>query len=192
MNHAITKAAVKSILQNWQAYGDAWSLQGFGMLRLYLSDDVRLHVWNSIFAVPGVSRVHDHPWHFESLIVAGRLVNGIYVLDDEMGDDYLCQTLRCGPGGGPTNVVPPEPVKLRLQSIKAYEQGEIYAQRADEIHVSAPEDGTVTIIERDFLADPDHARVFWPADGQWVSAEPRPATHGEVKQIVEHSLAAWF
>jgi hypothetical protein len=51
----ITKALVKNILEKATSY--KWSLQGFGMLRLYLSKDVRMHVWHPDFAVKKVS--HD-------------------------------------------------------------------------------------------------------------------------------------
>lgn len=57
--HKITKLFVKTILSNPENF--KWSIQGLGMLRVYLSDEVRLHIWDSRFKVPGVSPLHNHP-----------------------------------------------------------------------------------------------------------------------------------
>lgn len=96
-----------------------WSTQGLGMLRLYLSREVRLHVWHSAFRVPSVSDIHDHPWDFRSDIVCGSVRNVRYgivsesecgpVLQDGEGNplgavarpgqpNYTQSTIRCGTG----------------------------------------------------------------------------------------------
>src|SRR6185503_17239495 len=57
-----------------------WTLQGFGMLRTYLGDDMnmRLHVWDARHAAPNVSSIHNHPWGFTSLILSGEMENVLY------------------------------------------------------------------------------------------------------------------
>lgn len=137
--HALVRATVRSILE--RATDLEWSLQGFGMLRHYLTPTVRLHVWASAFRVKNVSTIHDH-WDF-----------------------------RRGP-------------------IEAFEPGHWYEQRADEIHESLPVDGTVTLVERHFRADTEHARVYYSTPA-WVSAEPRPASRREIAAAVRLAIARW-
>lgn len=58
--------------------GLPWTIQGFGMLRLYITDDQiwRLHIWDTEeMAVEDVTRTHDHPWDFDSRILSGELRN---------------------------------------------------------------------------------------------------------------------
>jgi hypothetical protein len=201
----------RHILEHAQDF--EWSLQGFGMLRFYLTQELRLHVWDSRYRVENVSGIHTHPWHFDSTVLCGRVEQYRYICDP--GYDYL----RIGPHGTPDSKSKnfdqylikagmgghldsePSPVTLtpgwdyldgsRLEVIEA---GQMYSQHSDEIHLSLPEDGTVTIVQRK-LADrgsPDHAFVFVPAGEEWVSAEPRMATPDEVKNITRHALERWF
>ncbi len=186
------KSLVKEILK--KAAWFKWSLQGFGMLRLHLSDEVRLNVWDGRYRVPNVSMIHDHPWDFESLIVTGelrnvRLTRPISMRETMRGLVMEHAVIKPGPGGGKLenkgNLV------LCLCDEERYVAGQTYRQKAAEVHLSDPEDGTVTINKRERVGE-DLARVFWPYGKQWVSAEPRPATTDEVLDIVGASLARWF
>jgi hypothetical protein len=182
MNH--TQQLVRTILQS--PHGFEWSLQGLGMLRLYLSRETRLHVWSDAHVVPGVSEIHDHPWGFTSEVVFGRVLNTRYVFDHVFGVPMNCRTLKCGPGGclvGGQQVQYLKPLDRELIHV-----GEMYQQRRDEIHKSEPDDGTVTIITRQFEGDADHARVFWPIGAEWGSAEPRKAKPHEVEAITKNAL----
>jgi hypothetical protein len=188
MNHAAIKALARGILQRAESFD--WTLQGLGMLRTYLSKEVRLHVWDDRYAVRGVSTMHTHPWDFESLVVAGVLINKRYRVGDH-GLPYNAQELRCGPGG----CLKSSPYLVYLNQapgVEAYTDGELYTQRADEIHVTKPQRGTVTLIHRRFHEDEDTARVYWPRGSRWVSAEPRPATPEEIQEITSHALSTWF
>lgn len=188
----IEKLLVKKILE--KPSGHDWSLQGFGMLRLYLSDEVRLHVWDSRYAVDDVSTVHTHPWDFRSLVVAGEIINRRFDEYETPGsefrslDGFRRQTIKCGEGGGLVGT--PEDVWLRGGTPEVYLEGESYVQAAHEIHASLPRDGTVTIVTREFKEDTEHAYVYF--EGEWVSAEPRRATLGEVITICRRSLERWF
>lgn len=192
---------VLSVLRNWLSY--SWSLQGFGMLRTYITRELRLHIWNSRFAVKDVSTIHDHPWHFESTVVSGRLVNTRYRVHPCTHSDAQVQALGirvpfikerivCGPGGGAEKNMDMTVNGTRVWLIplepETYEVGDTYRQQADEVHHTWFEDGTVTIVHREFLADAEHANVFYKADSKWVSAEPRDATPDEVSAIVDHAL----
>lgn len=190
-SHPIIKDLVKMILQKADQF--RWSLQGFGMLRLYVGENHRVHVWDNSYAVPDVSELHTHPWDFKSLIVGGRIRNTIYEetdLHEGDGDCYSRQVIKCGPGGCLTGAS--MPVRLKQKSVQLYIEGDEYQQSAEEIHRSQPQPGTVTMITRTFKEDVDHAKVFWPKDKQWVSAEPRDATPDEVKKITQFALERWF
>lgn len=167
-----------------------WSAQGLGMLRTYLSPEVRLHIWDSSLKVYGASPLHTHPWHLHSRIVAGELRQIRYTPDDKHGQPYKKQRILCGPG---TCVQSPvEEVKLAASLWERYLEGMEYTQTADEIHESLPVDGTVTLVTRTFLADANHADVYWQGGGDFVSAEPRHATPEEVQFVTQSALNRWF
>jgi hypothetical protein len=192
VNHAaLTHALVLDCLQNWRTR--QWQLQGFGMLRTYLPNDVRLHVWSGLFAIPGVTTIHDHPWDFDSLVVAGRLHNTRFHAFKRLPDmpapnAYMMRSIK--PGVGLQVIADDAPVWLRKCATETYEAGSTYRQAANEIHESRPEDGTVTLVHRRRVGA-DVARSFYEADKGWVSAEPREATEHEARAIIEHSLATW-
>lgn len=193
MKHDITKQLVKQILLRFGSH--EWSLQGFGMLRTYLDADkrYRLHVWTGQDRVPDVSDIHTHPWDFESTIIAGKLRNvryEDYENPEEGTEVFHRQLIKCGVGG--CSIGEPELANLYRFSEERYEEGDYYYQEAREIHASYPEDGTVTLIDRTFGTDVDHAHVYFPQGKSWISAEPRPATPNEVRRITELALDKWF
>lgn len=203
----IALEAMKPLVENMLRFPHnyEWTVQGLGMLRTYLSPELRLHVWNSQLRVPGVTMLHDHPWDFYSLIVAGEVIQyryfpvSPYAEDGRDGSDpeggwgfepYMMQTIVCGEGGGPAG--DPEPIGLVQEPQECYVEGQCYNQLATEIHQSLPRDGTVTLIRRHFRENTEHAHVFWTPDKEWVSAEPRPATAMEVWEVTNHALKVWF
>lgn len=163
-----------------------WSVQGLGMLRTYLSPEMRVHVWNNSHAVKEVSTIHDHPWDFDSLVLCGRMVNLVY--ETEEGDPtHHEQHIVCGVGAH--TVGEKSDVRLVVKSNDAHYANEIYRMRAEQLHTSMPIDGTVTIIRRTkYMPDRDRARVFFPLGTDFVSAEPRPATPDEVLAITQPAL----
>lgn len=190
LEHAGLKAAVRTILENPLSGGLDWSLQGMGMLRLRLAPDVRLHIWNSKYQVPGVSMIHDHQqWNLQSTIVAGALCNYRYIGHAD-GKPYHYRTLRAGYG---CHFIDDAPSTMQLMEVRGefYGPGDTYAQDALEIHRTDAQDGTVTIMSQE-RRDSDRARVFWLATEEWGSAEPRPATADEVFELCGHALTTWF
>jgi hypothetical protein len=195
----IHKLFAKAILEKANSY--KWSVQGLGMLRLYLSDEVRLHVWDNRFKIPGVSPLHDHPWDFESLVVAGAVRQYRYTLvpktynaafdgGTKLLTSYNMTTIKCGPDA--EQMAQKEVVWLEKQPVEFYVEGQHYRQEKYEIHESEPLSGTVTLVRRTFKGDRDLARVFWKEDGPFVSAGARPATPEEVETITQASLKRWF
>ena len=181
------KEVVRGVLEHPERYD--WTLQGLGMLRMYFSPAVRLHVWSPDHVTPGVTMAHSHPWDFESEVVAGCLRN-IRLDEDEGGVTFNAQVIKCGAGA--YTVGEPELRRFSSGKPEIYRAGDRYQQRAEEIHYTLPDPGTVSIIQRYFGADRDHATILWPEGEEWVSAEPRPATPDEVRQITQTALEKWF
>lgn len=182
---------VRKILE--RPIGYDWTVQGLGMMRIYLDDSVRVHVWHSSLVVPNVTDVHEHPWDFESLVLAGEMRNFVYFKSAEgqpKAQPYYRDVLLCGSGslaGDPDPIwIEPWYPDGRCQSCSP---GYAYSQRYSEIHRSEFEDGTVTLVKRKFVnEDRDHAGVYWKRGAQFVSAEPREATREEILLVAESAL----
>lgn len=193
MKNTYDRLLIENLLT--KPHGFNWSVQGLGMMRLYLSQAVRLHIWDGALRVPGVSAIHSHPWDLQSRVIAGRYKQHRYqVLAENATATYAEQfnlaLIKCGEGA----CVMGEPTKLYMieMPLEIYAAGEAYAQSKEEIHLSLPEDGTVTMVERTFHEDRDHARVFWRGQGGWVDAEPREATRKEIEEVTGRALRTWF
>lgn len=193
-----TKALVHKILSAPHAYD--WTLQGFGMLRTYLTDDIRLHVWDDRYKVKGVSEIHDHPWHFKSLIVAGSLINWKYkeVSNTTEGLYPVLMTKRTiKPGEGLKSLHDEQAWITCKTGLDApdgcteYTEGETYEQAADEIHWTDCRRGTVTLVKRKRVGE-DLAHVYFKPKAGFVSAEPRAATKSEIANICSNALRTWF
>jgi hypothetical protein len=159
-----------------------WTVQGFGMLRCYLDADhvYRLNIWDGRLRYPGVSMIHDHPWHFESYVLVGSLKNLRYRHSGD-GQPYDAMKIITGEGGAQIEEL--KPVLLTRGIAEWYDAGKTYHQRADEIHETDAVIGTVTLNKRERVHG-DVATVFWPKGKQWVTAEPRAATPDEIKRAV--------
>lgn len=195
LEHATLKAIVKGILVH--PYGEAkrWSVQGLGMLRLYIDDVARLHIWDRRLEYADVSKMHTHSWRLRSLVVAGQIQNMRFTPCDR--DDlsrpsaiYNKQRLHCGMEGGLLDK--PMVIRLGEHPIETYEEGESYQQEAEEIHISYPADGTVTIMERAWDGDNGEAFVYWPYGMAWGDAKPRVATESQVFTVTQSALERWF
>lgn len=183
----INALLVKQILMKWRNFD--WQIQGLGMLRLYLSERVRLHLWNPSLTYAGNSVIHTHPWDFESEVICGELHNVIYSFSLVPGPDgynYSCQKLFCGPGGGLIGTS--RGVTLREERTTVLLSSGRYTQTFEEIHKTKARSGTVSIVTRTFRSDKDHAFVLWPVNEQWTSAEPRPAKAHEVYETIQLCL----
>lgn len=192
----LTKLLVKKILEHAKDY--EWELKGLGMMRTYLSEDTKIHVWDSRHAVPNVSLTHEHPWSFESTVIAGRLLQyrltAIPMLDNALTDHpvhpYMRSVVQCGPGG--CLLADPTLVHLERHAREVYTEGQSYSQLCDEIHQSYPDDGTVTVVRRINYREPRAAAVYWPHGTDWVSSDPVMATPSKIEDIAQRSLNLWF
>lgn len=181
------RALAKLILQN--AVQFKWSLQGLGMLRLHI-DDVRLHVWDTRFAFPGATPIHDHQqWALHSTILSGCMMNYRYLETNVGGESYMYKTIRAG--YGTFDLHESRAIQLIRQPVEFYYLGQSYSQEPFEIHESRPDPGTVSVMLKMSTTNAQDARVFWPAGTEWGSAEPRAATIDEVQQMTSHALRVW-
>jgi hypothetical protein len=188
-NRELIALLAKNILENPLAPGRNWSVQGLGMMRFYLNPNVRLHIWDRSLRVPGVSPIHTHPWNFTSYVVVGVVDNIKYDVGEKSGEAASRVQIQCGSDAVMTGEV--EALRLRIADVKTIRAGYSYWQDSREIHQSQPADGTVTLVVREPLTDPDHADVYWFGDGAWVDAKPRAATNEEVLRVTQHSLEIW-
>lgn len=163
------------------------------MMRTYLSDEIRLHIWDKSLKIPSATPLHDHPWHLDSHIVVGELRQNRFSIVQRgipNAEEFNTTTIKCDAGA--CTLTDTIQVMLRKKPLEVYREGEEYRQRKNEIHQSFPVDGTVTLVTRKFTADRDSARVFWQGTGAFISAEPRPAIAVEVEIITKRSLDLWF
>lgn len=185
------KALVEAILRKPDSY--KWTIQGLGMLRMNLSPTIRLHVWSEKYKVPNVSDIHTHPWNLTSTVIAGRIQDTTFwqgLGNVEETKEYLYAKIQCGPGGG--MVGQKNTIRLSEKNTRSVVEGQAYYLHSSTIHQSKPEDGTVTIIEKVYQPDGDHAYVYWPAGTEWVSAEPKVASPDIVREITRNSLEKYF
>ncbi len=192
----LKKVLVKKILEN--AINYEWSIQGFGMLRLYLEDEIRLHIWDTRYKIKDVSIIHTHPWNFHSYVIAGILFNQDWKevsLDDPFHFGFWRQEIITGEQATATPQNKTILVGAIIDKIKYYGEGDTYYQDMTIPHQTCYEDGTVTIIERDSRLDNNFAYSYWNEEfgpNGWVSAAPRKATEAEILDIVENSLEKFF
>ena len=189
----VTKELVRKILERAAMY--EWTLQGFGWLRCYLGKVGRIHVWDSRYRTPNVSMIHNHAWPLASTVISGCMRNTRFTEFDASGDvdslarEYGCATIQTGEGGGMLGRE--SSTFLAEMAAEVYFPGASYAQTPEEIHLSDPLNGTVTLVARPEGEGAKTARVFWPVGEEWVSAEPRPPTLKEVNTICSAALEVW-
>lgn len=173
------QTAIVAILDN--AAKLDWSVQGFGMLRLYVRDFGRIHIWDSALRYPGVSMIHNHSWDLSSTVVIGAVHNTRYtIVDPECPDAKPYAGKRMITGYHCSTVEEfAVPTFLVQRPAEHYRAGMVYAQFAHEIHRTDAVDGTVTLMSRK-EDENGQADIFWPVGEQWGTAKPRKATDSEI------------
>lgn len=189
--HAL-RAAVKGILE--KPYMREWTAQGLGMARCYLDESkkYRINVWDSRLARPGVSRIHTHPWHFDSLILNGVIHNTRFQQTSgyPWGKKYNYMRIACGKDSGAVDGGVMQ-CELHKHPMEIYKIGDWYRQEADEIHLSNAMDGTVTLNVREEATEDHSAYVFWPMNEVWVTAKPFDLYGNSVETYCDKALAVW-
>lgn len=189
----ILDGAVGQLDHGLPLYGD-WSVQGFGVLRLFIRKIGRLHIWTQDLRAPGVSMTHNHSWNLASTIVAGELRNTKFAdfgpapsVGDLGRDLMLYNHMRLLTGYESRPLSNPEVVILREYPGQVYRAGDTYVQAAEEIHRTDALDGTVTLMARNEDTNGE-ADVYWPLGTEWGSAKPRPATPAEIRLAINQAM----
>lgn len=166
-----------------------WTLQGFGMLRKYLTPDVRLHVWSRDHVAAGVTTIHDHPWSFTSIVVAGEIIDRSYRINSSTPPTHHKIKITCGEGGGVRSDALPD-VSLMAYPDRRFLTGDSYHHHYEDLHETFAQHGTVTIVSRRRgRDDSSEATVCVPFGSAFGSAEPRAATPAEVEYITQNAKA---
>jgi hypothetical protein len=183
MSETLRKALVLTMLHHAEDF--PWRMQDIGLMSLRLDDrrEHRLHVWDPS-DWPGEQPIHDHPYDFTSSIIAGEMTNIRYE-EDPAGDEYV--RFRFSPGAEDER----RPDAVRLSSTATtFIEGDQYQQRADELHASWQEPGTVTAIRCRWVETPE-LTVCLQHEGSWRSGQGRDATREEKKSFTAKALE-WF
>lgn len=168
--------------------GYGWSVQGFGVLRLYIRDIGRLHIWTKALRYPGVSLVHNHSWDLASTVVAGELRNTKFTElseYDSRGEPHHAMRLLTGYESKP--LTDARHCRLLEYPGQVYWPGNVYVQAASEIHRTDALDGTITLMARNEDQNGE-ADVYWPAGTEWGNAKPRAARPEEIRVAIEHAM----
>lgn len=181
----ILDTAIGQLDHEHPLYGD-WSVQGFGMLRLYIRKIGRLHIWDNALRYPNVSMTHTHSWDLTSTVVCGNLTNFRYA-ETVPSDGNPWKKQRLVTGYKTHMVTPVVDVYLTARSLEELRPGDIYDQRAAEIHKTLARNGTVTLMERTEDVNGE-ADVYWPADCSWGTAKPRRAKPDEIRTTIKKAV----
>lgn len=168
-----------------------------------------INVFDSRYRHPDGEIVHSHQRDFTSRTIAGVYRQQRYHVTADFPGNPLQTTaeggIRCLNRQFDRDFKPvwdaPEFVNLKPLRVEQYVAGEGYSVQAPELHRAFPEDGTVTLITRDYVHPKMGVQLCW-LPGQ----EPRRASGDrsevkmtgdalsdlEVEDIVGRALHEWF
>ncbi len=187
---------VEHILRNAKEY--PWVVPANGRLTLVLApDSVVINLFNAHYRQPGTTTTHSHTMDFKSEIIAGEMRQYRYArssAETPGAAHYGCQELTLDGKlmGEATDCY------LLEGPREVYRSGEFYEITAPEIHRSDPEDGTVTLITRQYKTTPASVFTFWPyakmAPGTQSGEKIIPGVAGGkvLEDAVSHALRTWF
>lgn len=165
------------------------SVQGFGMFRLRLDENTRIHVWSEVWRTPEVSDIHDHlQWHFTSHVLRGALHDHCYMVI-QGPVTHIPHHIKAGVGGGMVTESPAG-VHLHEYIVREYEEGDRYSHANTDIHRTEFSEGAITVVEQQRTPPlgASDATVFVPVGLAWVDAKPRPASALDIARV--QALAA--
>ncbi len=180
---------VKFVLSNAILF--PWTVSGLGMMRTYITETMKIHVWHSSLLVENVTLHHNHPWAFESTVIAGKVMDSTFTLHDdvvEMGHIYREVTLDVGKPGGNNMIDEGRHVWLVADEPTTLNPGDSYKHKPEDIHFVNFVDGSVTLIDKHMGDVEDHAKVYVPTGEKWVDAKPRKATPSQAEYVARIAL----
>lgn len=177
----MNRTYVKEILET--PLGRLWTTQEFGKMATDVTSNARLHIWDRRLLRPEVPAIHSHAFDFKSIVLVGRMRNLRFF--ESNTEDAFNRILV--PGSG-------EVTRAWLQELPMEVYGEQvqYKQKAEEIHQSMPDDGTITLVEWLYDESPRPMTVYWRGRLPWNDAKPRQATDEEIVSVAKRALDLWF
>jgi hypothetical protein len=184
----ITRGLIKKILVD--PFVHPWKLHGIGKLQLDLDPNISLHVWHEAGRFENVSTLHTHPWNLYSIIMAGCISSTQYeehvVTDPEQYTHHWTQINIDNP---PLREGTEYFTAIRRAGNTTCQRGDTYSLQSSEIHESSYRNGSVSIVHKDRSFLRRTARIFWPKDEKFGSAEPRLASQNEIWVFADSALA---
>lgn len=181
----MNKKIAKEILET--SSERSWTIQGFGKMSTNITANARLHIWDRALLNPRVPAVHSHSYDFKSFVVVGRVRN-LKFFESPDGDSWnKVLVSSAGQLMSGFDVAP-----LLEHPMEVYSEGTQYEQPFGDVHLSFPDDGTVTLVEWDLTQAPKHMKVYWRGKAPWADAKARPATPDEVLAVSKNALDTWF
>ncbi len=176
------KKYAKKVLEDPFRYN--WYAQGFGKMATTIGN-AKLHIWDRLLLNPRVPAIHSHSYDFLSLVVVGVVRNLRF---SEVHGDSWSKVLVTASG---ELIDGPSYAALEESPIDVHREGVQYRQASDEVHLSFPDDGTMTLVEWTG-GEPKHMKVYWRGKTPWVNAKSRPATREEIASVTKNALEAWY
>lgn len=179
---------LKKILESPLGPKRNWTVTGFGKIGFMFAPNTKIHVWDRSVLDPAIPAIHSHSYDFRSFVVVGKVRNVLFK-EDDMNGETMNRVIVTSSGQ-----VMDGPVTSRLIELETDEhaEGDVYSQKFDEVHWSCPDDGTVTVVEWEFGADPQHMRVYWRGKYPWVDAKAHQAKDADVTRVCKRVLDLWY
>lgn len=190
------KAMVKMILQRAPEF--SWEAAANRLVLTLEPGGAVINIFDRRYRHPETSEIHSHSVDFRSDIVAGVMRQWRYTRTraaDEGSATHWCQEVKlAGELKGA-----PFACCLTNNPVEIYQAGDSYEITAPEFHWVEPDDGTVTLITRQYKTSPESTFTFWPYQGALtVDRTPigkfpqRQAAEDVVRAVTCGALEKWF
>lgn len=122
-----------------------------GALQVYITDDIRLHVYHpELLPVPGAfGSIHDHRFSFTSIVVMGMLLNTIYTISAHAGTprfNWRTFEVQHALVGASEPILLDFSCQLRLAERKQIHAGEAYCMCRGDIHETRAHGLTISLM----------------------------------------------
>ncbi len=133
-------------VEELKAGGNVPRFHGDGMIQLYLSKRVRLHVYHPDFpATVDNALIHDHAWDMYSEVMLGRVPHKTYRMDLTASGNMMLHEAR---GGGGAGLIPRHQCFLKNTGINIFVAGSSYFFPRHEFHETLVSELSMTRITK--------------------------------------------
>jgi len=162
-----------------------------GFLKVALPLGGRLHVWspwNPPVVGADAAEVHDHPFAFSSMVLAGEMTNILLRAVEDVSGDYVENTAACVTSFAPQPQLQPSQRRVRLVEDGAVivRRGEMYKMSPWQLHRTDAV-FALTLFHKGQQAE-GHSHIYVKQGA--IVAEFRPAHEDLLRMSLERALAA--